>query len=57
MPTPAISPSVFNLYNEEEKQGIINEAVEYQKLADILVEHPVIKLLLEETKGMDAVRA
>lgn len=38
-------------------EGVINEAGEYQKLADILAEHPAIKFIIDQTKGMDAVRA
>ncbi len=43
-------------YSQEEMEAIVNEAGEYQKLADILAEHPVIRYIIEETKGMDAVR-
>lgn len=38
-------------------EAVINEAGEYQKLADILAEHPVIKYIIDESKGMDATRA
>lgn len=38
-------------------EGVVNEAGEYQKLADILAEHPVIKYIIEEAKGMDVTRA
>ncbi len=57
LPSPDITPSDFSHYTQEEKEAIVNEAGEYQKLADILAEHPVIKYIIEETKGMDAVRA
>lgn len=57
LPTPHISPSDFKSYSPEEMEDVVNEAGEYQKLADILAEHPVIKYILEETKGMSATRA
>lgn len=38
-------------------EGVINKAGDYQKLADILLEHPVIKFIADQAKGMDAVRA
>ena len=57
LPTPHISPSDFATYSQEEMEGVVNEAGEYQKLADILAEHPVIKYIIEEAKGMDVTRA
>lgn len=57
LPTPHISPKDFASYTPEEMEAVINEAGEYQKLADILAEHPVIKYIIDESKGMDAVRA
>lgn len=57
LPTPVISDTDFNSYTPEEMEDVVNEAGEYQKLVDILMEHPVLKYLLEEVKGMDAVRA
>lgn len=57
LPTPHISPRDFANYTPEEMEDVVNEAGEYQKLADILAEHPVIKYIIEESKGMDAVKS
>lgn len=57
LPTPHISPKDFASYSTEEMEAVINEAGEYQKLADIFAEHPVIKYIIDESRGMDAVRA
>ena len=57
LPTPSISPSAFALYTQEEMEDVVNEAGEFQKLADILDTHPVVKYIRDQTTGMDSVRA
>lgn len=57
LPLPLLTPNIFSSFTHEEKMDIVNVAGEYQSLADILMEHPVIKFIKDESEGMEATRA